>query len=745
MKTLKTTSHYCLGPFAYGYIIELIGHPSEPDTLFGRSDVGGLFLSRDAGESWEILHRGIAPSLKHQPPDHRYRGDYVYHAHLYDGRYAISSLAIDPFDSTHFLCSTGFVWPYRESGRMEIPGVAFGELYESHTSGGEWTRISDRFVLDAAGGSSRVHGSLIAFHPKNPGEVWMGTSFDGLFVSRDAAKTWEYVGLRGRNLQQIVFCQSKPDTLLCAISTAISYWGAPSQGGLVSVETGSGAITECAAMHGRNVRALALHPSRWFAACNTDGLFASSDSGLTWSSIQGDLDLQRGANDPYYMSWNTIAVNPAAPDELYASAFKIFCTSKDGGATWTARKTEEMSMDVSGTHVHPTEVFSATSCILVDPRRPGRIFATDFYGVWRSDDDGVSWRACHRGMANTCSKRLYALTHPEGKSRVAALMTDGGIKISDIGATRLIRVTGKFNAGALSKPIETPEEIQELSSAASSLAQHPQDPNILYACQNSGQHGSYGMGLLLRSADGGVTWSPCNRGLPRGLAWFRDVVIDPFQPSTLLLTNGFTAAEGGGVYRSEDEGQNWSLAHNAIVGAVDFYSQVRSSIDRSLIADPVFEGRYYTANRIAGVFQSDDRCSTFHDITANLPLLQCQGIASMHYSPALGKLIVGLYGEGLWMRDAAQRWSRLDTGDFVSATAIAEDPQGRIYVAFSAHWYAPSEAGILMSEDRGSTWQQIDTSWLPNHLISCLAADRYEPKLYAGTIGSGCYAATLGN
>jgi hypothetical protein len=85
----------------------------------------------------------------------------------------------------------------------------------------------------------------------------------------------------------------------------------------------------------------------------------------------------------------------------------------------------------------------------------------------------------------------------------------------------------------------------------------------------------------------------------------------------------------------------------------------------------------------------------------------------------------------------------LDTGRYRSATAFAEDPNGRIYTGFSAHWYAPSDAGILLSDDGGATWQVLDTSWLPNHLISCLAADEYEPILYIGTIGNGLYKACL--
>ena len=204
-------STLCLGPFFYGYIIEVLPHPSEPETIFARSDVGGLFISRNGGDSWDVLYRGVAPSLLDQPPTHRFAGDYVYHGHLYDGRYACSALAIDPHDHNHMLMATGFVGNYVEEPRREAPGVAFGELYQSRDGAANWTRISDRFVLDAAGQNSRTHGNLIAFHPQREGEVWMATSFDGLFVSKDGATTWQYVGLRGRNLHKILFDPLNPD------------------------------------------------------------------------------------------------------------------------------------------------------------------------------------------------------------------------------------------------------------------------------------------------------------------------------------------------------------------------------------------------------------------------------------------------------------------------------------------------------------------------------------------------------
>lgn len=762
-------STLCLGPFFYGYIIEVLPHPSEPETIFARSDVGGLLISRNGGDSWDILYRGVAPSLLDHPPKHRFAGDYVYHGHLYDGRYACSAFAIDPHDHNHMLMATGFVGNYVEESRQETPGVAFGELYQSRDAGGNWTRISDQFVLDAAGGNSRTHGNLIAFHPQRQGEVWMATSFDGLFVSKDGATTWRYVGLRGRNLHKILFDPQNPDRLVIAISVAPSYWGIANAGGLAWVETTTCQISEEPSLAGKNVRGLTLHAGGWLAACNIEGIWVSKGAGHAFEPICNGLDLSLGAKDPLYMSWNTVAVDPRQPGNFYASAFKSFSKSKDHGKTWETRHAKDLKVDISGTHVDATEFGSASSSILVSPHHTGRIYLTDFYGVWRSDDDGASWRACREGLVNTCSKRLYALRSSKQESRVAALMTDGGIKISDAGANRVIRVSGQFNAGALAKPIETPEEVQQLSSAASSLAQHPHDTNILYACQNSGQHGIYGMGLLLKSEDAGATWKPANKGLPRGLAWFRDVVVDPFRPSTVLLTNGFKAHQGGGIYRSLDDGSTWELIHNEILcgsaakagsapgvnplshlterdrshQGVDFYSQVRSSLDRSLIADPQVEGRYYTANRIAGVFQSNDRCETFTDITANLPLLQCPGLASMHFSPSLGKLLVGTYGQGVWVRESETLWTRLDTGRYRSATAFAEDPNGRIYTGFSAHWYAPSDAGILLSDDGGATWQVLDTSWLPNHLISCLAADEYEPILYIGTIGNGLYKACL--
>src|SRR5262249_10273606 len=83
-----------------------------------------------------------------------------------------------------------------------------------------------------------------------------------------------------------------------------------------------------------------------------------------------------------------------------------------------------------------------------------------------------------------------------------------------------------------------------LGGAVISLAVNPNSPTTVYA-------GIFGGPGVLKSVDGGETWSVANQGITgRNVG---SLVVDPGEPNTVYA--GSTAA---GIFRSTDGGASWS-------------------------------------------------------------------------------------------------------------------------------------------------------------------------------------------
>ena len=151
-------------------------------------------------------------------------------------------------------------------------------------------------------------------------------------------------------------------------------------------------------------------PGLVYANIYGDGIYQSTDTGVTWSKIAGSpAQAQRMAvanNRILYVThmagvskyekgtwsnitpenkpaaFNALGVNPNNPNDVLvalgqSTSTKIYRTS-DGGATWTEKK-------ASIKHTVPwwdDSMFSLwTSAIEFDPKVPGKVWLTDGFGI----------------------------------------------------------------------------------------------------------------------------------------------------------------------------------------------------------------------------------------------------------------------------------------------------------------------------------------------------------------------------
>ncbi|MBA2243513.1 MAG: exo-alpha-sialidase [Gemmatimonadetes bacterium] len=139
------------------------GHPSEPETLFAGVEEAGLFVSRDAGESWsEVSSLTQHPTRPNWFPG---GGGLCLHTILVDpanpSRWWVAMSAVGVFRSD----DGGASWQVRNAG---LPGVATGQLESSID------RCVHKMVLDPHDSNTLY----LQFH-------------GGVFRSSDGADSWE--------------------------------------------------------------------------------------------------------------------------------------------------------------------------------------------------------------------------------------------------------------------------------------------------------------------------------------------------------------------------------------------------------------------------------------------------------------------------------------------------------------------------------------------------------------------------
>lgn len=183
-------------------------------------------------------------------------------------------------------------------------------------------------------------------------------------------------------------------------------------------------------------------------------------------------------------------------------------------------------------------------CLAADSKNASVIFAgTQGEGVLRSTDLGGSWQPA--GLDGQIVKALAVSPHDPGtiyagtKPAYVHVSHDGGETWSELDGFR--RVPGRW---WWFSPAETPNK-----AYVQSLAVSPQDPHVLLA--------GIEFGAVVRSSDGGVTWSGHRRGALRDC-----------HTLTFHSQNGGWAYEaggtGGGASFSQDGGQTWRKAKQGL-------------------------------------------------------------------------------------------------------------------------------------------------------------------------------------
>lgn len=247
---------------------------------------------------------------------------------------------------------------------------------------------------------------------------------------------------------------------------------------------------------------------------------------------------------------NTVVADPTNPDIIYTGSAKggIFKTI-DGGEHWQPIFDEQPFLAISHIVIHPTDpntLFVGTGDINIS----GHFAMGD--GVYKSEDGGATWK--HLGLADTRIISKIRI-HPQSPDIIyVGTMGSPLERNQDRGLYKTI------DGG------ETWEQVLFVAEDAGivDLVMNPIAPNILYAAAwnrirtTTESIISGDDAKIFKTVDGGENWTMLTEGLPQdtfariGLTIFKD------NPNTLAAVYVNRNSLFENIYRTDNGGENWT-------------------------------------------------------------------------------------------------------------------------------------------------------------------------------------------
>jgi hypothetical protein len=454
-----------------GFVLGVYVHPQNPDLIYIRTDVGGAYR-------WDSDIERMIPLTDWVPYEQ-------------SNLYGVYGLTLHPTDQNIVYMSLG---KYRNQK---------SDVYKSTDKGATWEPLHFGLSVFGANHHPNRKGNPLMLNPHNPEQLFVGTIGAGLHIYQDGA--W-----------------SKSATI-------------PANGVIRSI-----AIDR---ENGNNMYVAVTYQTRWgeIGDRNTTGIYRSTDGGETFSLIPGfdrqydqfsDISLSKDSDKLYVSSlehdgktgavfrlddpatestwvnitpetgpFRTVTASPHDNNVVMTArgqygSLSRFAISTDSGNNWTF-KTHFTIRNIVPWHpaAYPG---SAISQIEFDPVNPNKIYFSDWYSVYTTDDwtaETVHWyNDVARGHEEIVPARIVG-AHPDNDA--GAILYVGGADISGVSQLELEEYSTIRNWASLvgSNRLQEVSGIDYCESA----------PNTVVAM--GGQGWGMSNGGIFVSRDGGQTFS----------------------------------------------------------------------------------------------------------------------------------------------------------------------------------------------------------------------------------------------
>jgi photosystem II stability/assembly factor-like uncharacterized protein len=507
----------------------------------------------------------------------------------------------------------------------------------------------------------------VAIDPHHPDTVLAATATGLLFLSRTGGDTWVPspfpAQLRGV-LHTLLADLATPHTYFAAVSSEF-----PECAGVFRSGDDGATWEQLPGMREHQVWSLAASPAdpSLIAAGTEQGLFITHDRGESWQPLSLSEDVRV---HPIV----SIAFHPSARDTIYVGTPHLAWKTVDGGGHWTP---------LSNGMRDDSDVFS----IVVDRRRPTRVFAGACSGLYRSLNGGASW------LKLDGPDRTYVVAqHPvnpnifyAGTSSGMFQSRDGGMTWRSLSAHVVRGIAFDFTHAS----------------------------RIVFASDDAG---------VLRSSDGGGHVLEANQGLCTrhfsplsesggaivasvlGEKTRRPIIVVPADGARRTI---YTLA-GETLLRSFDAGRTWNPVSTP--GDLTAFARSLGIAETLVVATP------------AGLFGSDDGGLNWEAIPSPPLPAPVRDIL-----PLSSSALAAIAGSRLLLSKDGREWKvAAPIPEIPVIRGVASGASGRLLVATSA--------GIMHSDDFGSSWQRSGSFGGSGvQAIACSAEPRH-----------ACFAAVVG-
>ncbi|HEY0746894.1 MAG TPA: hypothetical protein VGD63_09365, partial [Steroidobacteraceae bacterium] len=569
-----------IGPGPGGVEAQVVANPAT-HTVYVSTNGGGVLKSTDGGSHFAPSNQGLATSQIQQlaigvnDPNTLYAGafDALYVSHDAGATWSVTpnflsafAIAVDPNDANTV---------YTASSAIQV----------SHDGGVTFTDITGSIFGVSLG---------MILNPKNPLELFVGTTGGGGYHSTDGGANWIPLAI--------------DDTVWSwAIDSLDGTVYAGSNHGVFKSSDGGSTFAHSGSPGNGIVYSLAKSGSNLYAGTGGGGVSVSTDDGVTWintgiaKGIGLSLNTDAAGNVYAGTNFEGAFVKPAEGSSYRAAHWRpiawddirncncqeghaiavdpndderIFFTTNDGGLLLSEDGGESWS-DLSANGLGAR----APRSVGFDPRNPKRIYVGGYTGngFWRTSDGGKTWARSFFGPPNVYPTQ--PVVDPIDGTVYVATLSMGVYKSIDFGATftRIDQAPGAapgvfLNIGGRGLTMD-PNNRHTLFLAARgkgtwktvdsgvswakvdptfalSVTVDPSNSKVVYAAgdPSSGDPG------VIKSVDGGYSFLPSGNGFPGNSQSARTGALQVNPRDSNQLFVGF---EGDGVYTSSDAGATW--------------------------------------------------------------------------------------------------------------------------------------------------------------------------------------------